>query len=145
MHPLYKRLSGEVLWLFLEDHGFGPDECNSLMERFLAEMEENLRVMRKMLADPERVLLLRLPEDETGRGACASCAALHNMLIPASRPDWIEFMPPFGIGCVLRATALSAEAARERSDHRQGAGERVLSAPQRELCCPVFFGGACRA
>ncbi len=112
MHPLYRRLSGEVLWLFLEEQGLGPEECDSLMQHFLQEMEDNLRVMQKLLAHPERFLFLQLPHEHAAR-ACPECAALHGMLLPATRPDWLNFMPPFGIGCPLKASALSPQAAEQ--------------------------------
>lgn len=124
-HPLYSRLSGEVVWGIFEELGYDTERCGREMDAFLAGMEEVLMVMDRVESDAAAyVTLLRHP-------SCGRCEVLPDEVVPASYPEWRRFLPLFAVGCRMGCAVL---------DDAQG--RPVLSGSRRPprctLICPLL-------
>ena len=98
LHPLYKRLSGESVWGFLEDLGLDEARCELFMDAFFRQMDHILSCMEALKERPH------LSGRITGNAeaCCPCCAACTGRLLrPDLDPTDIDSLPPFGIGCPL--------------------------------------------
>lgn len=96
-HPLYKRLSGEGVWVFLEELGLDASQCERFMEAFFRQMDHILSSMAALEDDPA------LTGQITGspERCCAACAARIGRRLRPDAADSRAPLPPFGIGCPL--------------------------------------------
>jgi hypothetical protein len=116
-HPLFSRLTGQVIWLLFEEHKASSEDIDAFMEHYLAWRDEQLTVMAALEAN--RSAYLRITTDPPAnnsddgytamRPPCKHCRALHGAILPASHPDLIRCLPPFALGCRCRAEIISAE------------------------------------
>lgn len=97
-HPLYKRLSGESVWVFLEELGLDEAQCELFMDAFFRQMDHILACMDALESDPHRAMRIT-GNAEACCTACAACAG--RRLLPDSDPGYGDLLPPFGIGCPL--------------------------------------------
>lgn len=127
-HPLYKRLSGESVWVFLEELGLDEAQCERFMDAFFRQMDNILSCMQALEEQPQ--LSLRI----AGRAeaCCARCAACTGHLLRMDGdPSCITLLPPFGIGCPLGLELEDGSAAPERQ----------TPVPQPEEGHPVLCAG----
>jgi len=109
MHPLYRRLSGQVIWLLFEEREAPEVRINAFLERYEAQKRRNLELMARALnggdvsGGPSH-LLFHL---EREHDVCGPCRALAGKALPLSTPDLARWFPPFGLGCAISPVLLS--------------------------------------
>ena len=97
-HPLYKRLSGESVWVFLEELGLDEAQCELFMDAFFRQMDHILYCMNALEGHPH--LTGRIVSKATT--CCPACAASTGLLLhPENDAAYVDRLPPFGIGCPL--------------------------------------------
>ncbi len=117
-HPLLSKLSGEVIWMLFEEEGVDAKTIDSFFDYFGRLLRETVALMGRLL-DPDDTgasyfRIRQCPEIVAFAGAapfCSSCATLSGLVIPVSQPDFTRWLPPYSLGCRLRAECLSAEEA----------------------------------
>lgn len=107
-HPLYRRLSGQVIWLLFEERDVSETRINAFLERYEAEKLQNLAVMAAALdaSAGQRYSHLLLEPSRT-ENRCERCGEHSGKAISLSRPGLEKWLPPFGLGCALRPRLLS--------------------------------------
>lgn len=134
-HPLYSRLSGEVVWGLYEEQGFDAHDCGKAMDAFIEAMHATVATMDRLERDPRAFLAVK-----AGDTACPGCTAFSGRAVQASNPAWLQCLPPFGVGCKAACEALDESAVREE-------GYTIINTaiPERPacplLCCRVAAGG----
>lgn len=133
-HPLYRRLSGESVWLFLEELGLDEAECEAFMDAFFRQMEAVLREMDKLERQPDLVgMVSGQPLPGCSCGGRHGCQAAW----PESRPG--VPLPPYGVGCPLRVRSVSREDAPALPAERLSAAASLpFAAASPEILCPVL-------
>ncbi|MGE4296588.1 MAG: hypothetical protein AB7E47_01045 [Desulfovibrionaceae bacterium] len=135
-HPLFTRLSGQVIWLLFEEHGAAPDDIDAFMDQYVLWRDEQLGVFKRLLSTPDG--MLRIRADQTAAlGApcpapCPTCERLNGLLVAASDPRLLDWLPPYSLGCRARATFVAA-------DEPPGGAAPIDTAatpPPRSLHCP---------
>jgi hypothetical protein len=138
MHPLYSRLTGQVIWLLFEENDARQEDIDAFMDLVLQRKERELDTMRALLENPALYLRVELQDvpclsgniqsrDELSGDmlppgspcgiqtalppACSCCAALHGHVLPASHPQLLRYMPPYGLGCRCTPRAITAQEA----------------------------------
>lgn len=97
-HPLYKRLSGESVWVFLEELGLDETQCELFMDAFFRQMDHILACMDALESEPHQAARIT----GSAEACCTACAACtERRLLPDSDPAYGDLLPPFGIGCPL--------------------------------------------
>ena len=99
-HPLYSRLSGEAIWVFLEDMGLTPEQCDAFMAAFFRQMDQVLAVMDIMDENPHVHAAITCGK-YSPEHVCSACRQRCEKVISSEQPEWIQSLPPFGIGCPL--------------------------------------------
>ncbi len=138
-HPLFSRLTGQVIWLLFEEHKASQEDIDAFMEHYLAWRAEQLGVMAGLEAN--RGAYLRITTDPptdglatdgyiASRPPCKHCRSLNGAILPASHPDVIRCLPPFALGCRCRAELITADRIPENAP-------LIFSCemPRRELYC----------
>ncbi len=120
-HPLFRRLTGQVIWTYLEELGAQAEAIDAFMDRMLA-LREAVLTLHQTLEEEGGALRLVLADTPTDAGGfcapCAHCAALVGQAIPADSPEVIALMPPYTLGCRLWAEHLDAPAVLRQSETR---------------------------
>lgn len=127
-HPLFRRLTGQVVWLLFEEQGAAPENIDAFMEALLSMRKQQLEVMATLMQNPE--LLLRITVAEQGP-PCTQCAIYDGGLLPASHPNLLLWLPPFSLGCRCRMEAVPPDAL---PTHAVQLAQLPL--PEHMLCCP---------
>lgn len=112
-HPLYERLSGESVWVFLEELGLTEGQCEQFMEAFFRQMDHILACMAALKNQP------RLQGQIVGRSGecCSPCTARIGKLVRLDETaDTVPQFPPFGIGCPLSLRLVDREADQQPAD-----------------------------
>ena len=130
-HALYKRMSGEVVWLLLEENGYDADFCDTFMNQVFADMHHTLNVMNELEDNPAKYLAFEVAEK-----ACKKCACLAGKVVPATDPLWVSCLPPFGVGCKVTCKAVSYEEATHSCCTIVDA--KTLQAPATSLLCSLY-------
>ncbi|MEW5774297.1 MAG: hypothetical protein AB1916_12325 [Thermodesulfobacteriota bacterium] len=104
LHPVLRRLSGQVIFRLLEEEELPEERIAAALDCFEAAKAAHVDLLRRAADPAERaarpwVLLRPAP----GAPACAGCADLRHGLLAADRPDLAELLPPYGLGCGLSA------------------------------------------
>ena len=111
-HPLFSRLSGQVLWVLMEEHGVSEADIDAFMDHAMQWRESHLTVMHDLLEHPEQYMQITidtvegLPQEQH---ACATCENLRGKVLPASHPDLIAMLPPYSLGCRARARMITKD------------------------------------
>ncbi|MDD6181595.1 MAG: hypothetical protein ACI33N_06475 [Desulfovibrionaceae bacterium] len=132
-HPLYARLNGEVVWMLYEELGWDAGQCGRYMDRFLADMQAALAVMDAVEQAPQRRFRIAGRTLPDGREECCPgcpCRQLLGREIHGRMPDWLSLLPPFAVGCHLRAVLVA--------DGNDSGQSRIMPAPAEILPCPAF-------
>ena len=134
-HPLFTRLSGQVIWLLMEENDVSETDINAFMDSVMEWRESHLDAMQELQENPEKYMLITvdriddLPEDQH---SCATCEKLNGKILPASHPDLIKMLPPYSLGCRARAKVIS------KKDVPQTAKEmRMEDCPKHSFMCPT--------
>jgi hypothetical protein len=110
LHPLYRRLSGQVIWLLFEERGAPEARINAFLERYEAEKRKNLEIMAAALDAPAKKQYTHLfLESVRTENRCGKCGECSGKAISLNRPGIEKWFPPFGLGCALRPRLLSME------------------------------------
>lgn len=96
-HPLYTRLSGDVVWGLFEETGCTAEQCGGLMDAFIEEMHNIIDSMAVLERAEVSAFVLDVPES-----ACENCRALHGIRVPLAYANWRDLLPPFAVGCLAR-------------------------------------------
>ncbi len=126
-HPLYTRLSGDVVWALLEEAGLDPEHCEVMMDEVLAAMNQTLKAMAAVEQGSALALRLQLDED-----ACPHAAALNGAVINPANGDWKKALPPYAVGCSALGIAADVPG--------QDAGQDLPPRPACGLICPLLEG-----
>jgi hypothetical protein len=105
-HPLFTRLSGQIVWYLFEERGYEPELIDGFMQRFERLKSETAELMRRA-RDPANqggVLVIErsLDSDDASGAPCALCTALENVALALDAPQLEIWLPPFSLGCRLR-------------------------------------------
>jgi hypothetical protein len=108
MHPLYRRLSGQVIWLLFEEREAPEARINAFLERYEAQKRRNLELMAQAMSGgggsgPSHLLFCLDREHDV----CGPCRALAGKAMPLGSPDMARWFPPFGLGCAISPGLLS--------------------------------------
>lgn len=107
LHPLLSRLSGQVVWCLLEERGVEPDAVHAFMDGFEALKRETSLLLEKLMQAKESIVLRIKPVVELeAYPLCPDCllfSGMHLCIGPDEKEAALRFLPPFGLGCPLRA------------------------------------------
>lgn len=112
-HPLFRRLSGQIVWLLLEEQELSEAAIGAFLDRIEELRQATIQLMVDVAAGhgPAYLELVRgdggnplaaAPEYARGE-TCADCARIAGRVIDTSAPDWQTLLPPYGLGCRLCA------------------------------------------
>lgn len=112
LHPLFTRLSGQVIWLLMEEHDASSEDLNAFMDNVMAWRASHLQTMRSLLEDKK--LYMQITVDRIGdipkdQEACKTCEKLSGKIVSASHPDLIAMLPPYSLGCRCRGKVITEE------------------------------------
>jgi len=107
-HPLFNRLTGQVVWMLFEEHGVPLEDIEGFMLRFAEMKAQTASLLRSLRAGPQLWMQLFVPQDIQGVELCEDCLALAGKAIHASHPALIDFVPPFSLGCRLQTRLLDS-------------------------------------
>lgn len=134
-HPLYRRLSGESVWLFLEELGLTEAQCEAFMEAFFQQMEATLAVMDILDRCPEYIGII---EGDPLEGC--ECAPQ-----TGCRAGWPETgadhsLPPYAIGCPLRVrlAPVGERHGALQAQELPGDGQDAAPGRSRNMLCPAL-------
>ncbi len=133
IHPLYKRLSGDVVWALLQENGFDDNVAGKLMDAVLDEMHGVVAAMSAVERNPQMSLTLKAKGP-----VCERCAVFHGTVLSSVNPQWIDFLPPFAVGCQMTCEVTSPHA----KDESGCIDAAQLLAPEYSLLCPVLCADA---
>lgn len=143
-HPMFRRLSGQVIWALLEENDATQDECGLFMDSFYERFQNMVRVLARTQSHPNGFIRItagqaheKLMRDaKQGCASCTACASLAGTIYPASMPQLIEHLPPYSLGCSLGIEFLKAlPEVLEPSVGKDGLQEDLPEVSY-QLCCP---------
>ncbi|THB67896.1 MAG: hypothetical protein D6E12_07630 [Desulfovibrio sp.] len=115
LHPLFRRLTGQVAWTLFEEHEVDAETIGRFMDRSMAWLEYCLGILRPVLTQaPDMPPYIQILVDGKAWSAedttpCPTCSALHGAVIDTSHARAVSFLPPYALGCRARPKALSLE------------------------------------
>lgn len=131
-HPLYRRLSGQVIWLMFEERGARENDIQAFLDLYETGKRKNLELMAAALDEGNEYAGLLL-ETARNQRLCERCRRVCGAAVDLSRADIAGWFPPFGLGCALIARLIGKdEWAAMDSRALAPAGQ---SPPQPELIC----------
>ncbi len=101
-HPLLRRLSGQAIWLLLEERGVGEEAIGEFLDRWNARRAEALEALDRLLDPNGAAAGMRIVVPE---GACPDCAPA-GLVVPAGHPFLAALCPPYALDCPARAEVL---------------------------------------
>jgi hypothetical protein len=138
LHPLYRRLSGQVIWLMFEEHEAPEKHIGAFLERYERLKRENLELLALALETPSEFTHLLLEPARTGH-ICSKCAAVSGAAVELNRIDPARRFPPFGLGCALRPKLLTMDEF-ERMD-LAATNPAETDFPEHKLLCGEWIFG----
>lgn len=126
LHPLFRRLSGEIVWLMFEEHDADPDDIQAFMDNLHSLLGRTTELIETVLAGEQ--LQARIVS-EGAEPRCEACARLMGRAIDLDREDALTLLPPYGLGCPLRAEVIPPGAPAATDIVQPG------EAPHGELVC----------
>lgn len=127
-HKLFSRLSGQVVWNLAEEAGASVPQLDAFMEFFEAQKARAAALLTALADAPDAGVALFCDDPAA---ACPACARLHGAVIAAARPDVLDYLPPFGLGCRLAARPATAQEVLAAAD------APLPPPPPHTLCCDV--------
>ncbi|OLN24751.1 hypothetical protein DVDV_3960 [Desulfovibrio sp. DV] len=125
-HKLFSKLSGQVVWNLAEEAGADESQLDAFMAFFEAQKERATALLEALARDPDSWLILEL---DAAAAACPACTRLAGLAVPATHPDLLDYLPPFGLGCPLTGRPGLPAQAQDR------AAASLPPAPVHKLCC----------
>ena len=125
-HKLFSKLSGQVVWNLAEEAGADESQLDAFMAFFEAQKARAIALLEALARDPDSWLILELDAAAT---ACPACTRLAGLAVPATHPDLLDYLPPFGLGCPLTGRPGLPDQARD------GTAAPLPPAPVHKLCC----------
>ncbi|MFI3270484.1 MAG: hypothetical protein R3Y11_00015 [Pseudomonadota bacterium] len=149
-HPMFRRLSGQVIWALLEENDASQEECGLFMDTFYERFQAMVRVLARTKSHPSGyiritagkahdILPTALPTGAEGCKGCVGCSSLAGTIYPASMPKLIEHLPPYSIGCSLGMEFLKAlpELSEAKAANKADViVQDALPEVSYQLCCP---------
>ena len=96
------------------------------MDFFEAQKARAAALLKALADDPDAWLILEL---DAQKPACPACSRLAGLAVPATHPDILDYLPPFGLGCPLTGRPGIPDEA------QAGAAASLPPAPVHKLCC----------
>lgn len=125
-HKLFCKLSGQVVWNLADEAGADANQLDAFMDFFEAQKARAAALLEALGRDPDVWLILELDDPQT---ACPACSRLAGLAVPATHPDILDYLPPFGLGCPLTGHPGLPDQAQAR------AAASLPPAPVHKLCC----------
>lgn len=136
-HPLFKKLSGQIVWYMFEERDVPPEDVDSFFTHLEACRVETLDAMRHLLHPPSddesACLLIEVRQGREAPPPCSRCKAMDGVVLPADHPRLLEYMPPYSVGCRARARVISSERGAKLLEKQ---GNSLPEPPGYELHCP---------
>lgn len=107
-HPLYRRLSGQVIWLMFEERGADENDIQAFLDVYETGKRKNLELMAEALNARNGYKGLMLFTARNQR-LCERCRNVSGAAVDLSRADIAGWFPPFGLGCAVRAGLLGKD------------------------------------
>lgn len=108
-HPLFSRLSGQVIWYLFEERDIPVPVIEAFMDKVIVWLRQWVDLLRPILEDePGAPGFLRIHLAKTrGAGqACSFCQGLEGKILRLNEPNARRFLPPYSVGCRTRAELL---------------------------------------
>lgn len=141
IHPLYKRLSGDVVWVLLEEYGYDQSQCGQFLDQTIAQMHKILAVMEKVEQVPGLACVYEKWVDKEGTcTVCDCCGFLEGKVVPGTGAAAFAFFPPFGVGCQMGCRVVHGQQALEPG--KDLTPLRPEDIPQHSLCCSLLEDAA---
>ncbi len=103
-HPLYGRLSGEAVWVLLQECGLDEMGIDRFMDGLFVEMRTTIVLMDALERGAAKGFCY-----EAVWPLCPACASLAGRIVFAAKTDWLRLLPPFAVGCGLRCRLVREE------------------------------------
>ncbi len=126
-HKLFSKLSGQVVWNLAEEAGAGEGQLDAFMDFFEAQKARAVALLEALARDPDAWLILEL---DAPAAACPACSRLDGLAVPATSPELLDYLPPFGLGCRLTG--------RPGIPDRKQAAADLPPPPIHKLCCDAW-------
>lgn len=102
-HPLFRRLSGQIVWYMFEEHEARDIDTEAFMDRMEAQREEVLEQVELALEQEEMFVKI---STASGTVPCEHCAQMTGRYIDLSTPGAERLLPPYALGCPLKGELL---------------------------------------
>lgn len=130
-HPLYSRLSGEAIWVFLEDLELTPEQCDAFMAAFFRQMDQVLAVMDIMDENPHAHAAITC-DSYPQEHVCSACRQHCGQAFSSEQSEWMQSLPPFGIGCPLSLQQV------DTADTLRSSAESPCQRKHEQVLCTCF-------
>jgi len=145
-HPLFGRLSGQVVWNLLEEEGVPEPDIDGFMLRLDDVLPRVAEFVKVFLNPPGPGWLVRLElsgplpwgvaaEAAPPAKACAVCRALDGFVFPAGDPASLPFLPPFSLGCRLWPRLVPPGGGKPAAGKGKAPGKALLPPSRSRLAC----------
>lgn len=98
-HPLFRRLSGQIVWYMFEENEAREEDLHAFMDRINDLREEVLEQTELALEKEE--MFLRI-EQHGPQAPCERCAKLVGKHIQLNMEQSEKMLPPYALGCPLK-------------------------------------------
>lgn len=137
-HPLFKKLSGQIVWYMFEERDVPPEDIDAFFTHLESCRVETLDVMRRLLrpsSDTGEVYLrVEVVQGKEAPPPCSRCKVMDGIVLSASHPKLMEYMPPYSVGCRARARIIDGERAQAILERQ---GDSLPEPPEHQLHCPT--------
>lgn len=132
-HPLFSRLSGDVIWALYEDLGYDAEACGRAMDDFIARMHTVLEAVDRLEKGEARYFAL-----ENIPPGCVAALPRKGEALCAHGVGWQQLLPPYAVGCPVTVRVLADEAG-QAGDTAQGCTTKpAFARPGCPLLCPLL-------
>lgn len=125
-HPLYQKLSGDVIWVLYEERGFDAEACGKAMDEFIATMHSTVAVMQALDNGTAQHFAVQ------GEPRGEQCGAAIGQSISTDSPQWRECLPPYAVGCSLSCRVIETDKPQGTQD------DHSMRPPRCGLFCPYL-------
>lgn len=128
-HPLLRRLSGQIVWLMFEEHEAALDDIQAFLDGLQPVLRDAAELIAISLSGEQRYARIKVAGAKV---PCARCAAMAEKVIALHREGAERLLPPYGLGCPLRAELIPSAQEPPGSDELLDPAD---GSPHGELLC----------